>query len=75
MDKKYPPIPAAVFTAIYTGDIKRLESLYKPELDLERIARHSAKAKKPEVLEWCYSHGWTHPSKDSLNDKFYLAAI
>ena len=75
MDKKCPPIPAAVFAAIYTGDIKQLESLYKPGVDLERIARHSAKAKRPEVLKWCYSQGWTHPSKDSLNDRFYLAAI
>lgn len=75
MDKKYPPIPAAVFTAIYTGDLKRLDSLYKPGISLEAIARHSAKAEKPEVLEWCYSKGWAHPTGDTVNDRFYLAAI
>ena len=75
MNKKYPSIPADVFTAVCTGDIKRPESLYKPGVDLERIARHSAKAKRLEVLEWYYSQGWIHPSKDSLNDRFYLAAI
>lgn len=70
-----PRIPAALFTAIYSGNIERLQSLYKPGTSLDDIAIHSAEAKKPEVLRWCYSQGWTHPPKDSLNDRFYLAAI
>ncbi|KAJ4983480.1 hypothetical protein SVAN01_11043 [Stagonosporopsis vannaccii] len=69
-----PEIPAAVLTAIQSGDVKKVESLYKPDLALNDIAIHAAKANQPQILEWCYSQGWVPPA-ESLNDDFYVAAM
>ncbi|KAJ8113538.1 hypothetical protein OPT61_g4349 [Boeremia exigua] len=69
-----PELPAAVFTAIQAGDVEQLKILYNPNLALNDIAIHAAKAKRPQILEWCYAQGWkTLP--ESLNDDFYVAAM
>jgi ankyrin repeat protein len=69
-----PEIPAAVLTAIQSGNVQQLETLYKTDLALNDIAIHASKAKQPQILEWCYSRGWA-PPPESLNDDFYVAAM
>ncbi|KAF3001785.1 hypothetical protein E8E13_001564 [Curvularia kusanoi] len=72
--EQYLPVPAAVLTAIQTGDIEQLRFLYNPDIELEAIAKYAAKENQAQVLEWCYAKGWT-PSTDDLNEPFFIAAI
>ena len=67
-------LPAAVASAIASGDLTRLKDLYQPNMALEGIARHAAQHRQPQILQWCYDQGWSPPQK-SLNSAFFTSAV
>ncbi|KAF2750975.1 ankyrin [Sporormia fimetaria CBS 119925] len=62
-----------IVAAIGSGDLTRLEDLYQPGISLDPIATHAARRGQPQVLDWCFGKGWTHPPT-SYNSAFFLAA-
>jgi hypothetical protein len=69
-----PSLSEAVLSAIQAGDLEQLKKHYQPDISLDEIAHQAARDNQPEILECCYSRGWTPPSQ-YLNNRFFLAAI
>ena len=67
-------LPQAVRTAIAAGDAVQLRRLYDFNLSLKDVAKQATRDKQPQVLEWCYEQGWTHP-EESFNNDFFITAL
>lgn len=61
---KVPGFSEAVASAIVSGDVAQLETLYQPYTALNEMAKHAARHGQPQILQWCCAQGW-RPSRDA----------
>jgi hypothetical protein len=72
MTESHLPVP--VLSAVKRGDLTELRSIYEPSVSIDDIAKEAARHSQPRILEWCYTRGWMHPAKGSLNEDFLTMA-
>ncbi|KAL1603710.1 hypothetical protein SLS60_005300 [Paraconiothyrium brasiliense] len=68
-----PTLPAAVTSAIASGDVARIKDLYQTNVALKEIAKHAARHGQPQIMQWCCDQGW-RPPRASCNDEFFTSA-
>jgi hypothetical protein len=66
-------LPDAALSAVESGDLTQLQDRYRPGMSLGEIATKAAQFRQPQVLEWCYTQGWTYPA-ESFNSNFFIYA-
>ncbi|KAF2440025.1 ankyrin [Karstenula rhodostoma CBS 690.94] len=67
-------LPAAVASAIASGNVTSFKALYEPNIPLEEIARHAALYGQPVIMQWCCDQGW-RPPRETLNSEFITSAV